>query len=395
MQKNTLSTKELKIIGKLRELAEQAKNQAGGAKFTKSVNTLADRLKDRIQASAPSKYDTNLQATLKALETWVNQPSKYARSVALDGNKDVVRLDPKTYKCNRFISDTFTESGAARGYFHDNGEKPSESNQFSYPTSGSNPFSHYPISANDLYDRDQGPNMSSIDSRKAKIGDIVAFPSRDETNSAFSAHVGIYLGDGLYISAHETESRFGKQVSDGVEISPVDWSKNPRFKRFQGENQIYGTFSNVPDKKEILNAQNLQQSKKNSLVGNETSAERSTVTNSGVLNSSENQNLTAQEINPRTDVSKINTIKPNANVSEVVASLQNNAAEVKKEYGLDVTTAEGMGKAVMQYWKENNLDPKELRVQLPDIKDSEFETAFKAATNNNATQSTKSDQRSL
>jgi hypothetical protein len=380
MQKNTLSTKELKIIGKLRELAEQAKNQAGGAKFAKSVNTLAERLKDRIQASTPSKYDTNLQATLKALETWVNKPSKYAYSAALDGNKDVVRLNSGTYKCNRFISDTFTESGAARGYFYDNGEKPSESNQFSYPTSGSNPFSHYPISANDLYDRDQGSNMSSIDSRKAKIGDIVAFPSADETNSAFSAHVGIYLGDGLYISAHETKSRFGKQVSDGVEISPVDWNKNPRFKRFQGENQIYGTFSNAPDKKETLNAQNSQQNKKSNLTAHGDSAGRSTIMES---KTSENQNIINQGTDARTDV------------SNVVALLKDNATEVKKQYGLDVTTYEGLGQAVMQYWKENNLDPKTLKEQLPNLKDSEFETVSKAPVNTNATQTTKNDQRSM
>jgi hypothetical protein len=82
-------------------------------------------------------------------------------------------------------------------------------------------------------------------------------------------------------------------------------------------------------------------------------------------------------------------------VSEVVKLLQNNAAEVKKEYGLDVTTSEGLGRAVMQYWKENNLDPKMLREQLPNLKDSEFETASKTPKNTNVAQTTKNDQRSM
>jgi Peptidase family M23 len=93
------------------------------------------------------------------------------------------------------------------------------------------------------------------------------------------------------------------------------------------------------------------------------------VTNSSnKLSSSENQNLTTQETDPKADVSK------------VVALLKENAAEVKKQYGLDVTTEGGLGKAVMQYWKENNLDPKILKEQLPNIKESEIATTNSKTT---------------
>jgi hypothetical protein len=81
-------------------------------------------------------------------------------------------------------------------------------------------------------------------------------------------------------------------------------------------------------------------------------------------------------------------------VSEVVTLLKDNASEVKKQYGFDVTTNEGLGKAVMQYWKENNLDPKSLKEQL-NLNDSEFETASKALADINAIQVTKTDQRSM
>jgi hypothetical protein len=80
------------------------------------------------------------------------------------------------------------------------------------------------------------------------------------------------------------------------------------------------------------------------------------------------QNLTFQETESKSDVSK------------VVALLRENAAEVKKQYGLDVNTDEGLGKAVMQYWKENNLDPQVLKEQLPNMKSSEINAALAGAT---------------
>jgi hypothetical protein len=71
-----------------------------------------------------------------------------------------------------------------------------------------------------------------------------------------------------------------------------------------------------------------------------------------------------------------NDQKNNASdLSKVVALLQNNAAAVQSQYGLDVTTHEGLGKAVMQYWQENNLDPKTLKEQLPQMREAELETA--------------------
>jgi DNA-binding transcriptional regulator YhcF (GntR family) len=87
-----------------------------------------------------------------------------------------------------------------------------------------------------------------------------------------------------------------------------------------------------------------------------------------------------------------NSIKSNTDVSNVVALLKENAAEVKKQYGLDVTTDEGLGKAVMQYWKENNLDPKTLKEQLPNIKDSEFDKASAVLANNNVAETAKTNQ---
>jgi hypothetical protein len=260
MSRNTLSSKEERIISKLRNLANEAKNQSRSESFVKSVNTLANRLENQIKSISPgSIYPTNLQATIRALEIWINSPSKYAYGADIPANRDVGRLDPnddnkRDYKCNRFVSDVFTESGAASGYSYE-GKEP-----YSYPTYGLNPYNRYPVSANEIY-ASSVPNMISIDNRKAKIGDIVSFPPANEENPRSSAHVGIYLGDGLYISAHQTNSPYGRQVSDGVEISSVNWSSNPRFKRFEGQNQPYSILSQDDSNNQILVASFDNQSK--------------------------------------------------------------------------------------------------------------------------------------
>jgi hypothetical protein len=84
--------------------------------------------------------------------------------------------------------------------------------------------------------------------------------------------------------------------------------------------------------------------------------------------------------------------KSNTELSKVVALLKENAAEVKNQYGVDVNTQEGLGKAVMQYWKENNLDPKTLKEQLPAMKDSEIDKASSSLSKSAVTEITKTKQ---
>jgi murein DD-endopeptidase MepM/ murein hydrolase activator NlpD len=94
----------------------------------------------------------------------------------------------------------------------------------------------------------------------------------------------------------------------------------------------------------------------------------------------ENQSLMTQETDSKTDVSKVVTL------------LKENAAEVKNQYGVDVNTQEGLGKAVMQYWKENNLDPKTLKDQLPAMKESELDKASASLSKSVVTETTKTKQ---
>jgi hypothetical protein len=82
----------------------------------------------------------------------------------------------------------------------------------------------------------------------------------------------------------------------------------------------------------------------------------------------------------------------NTDVSKAIAAIKENADGIKQQYGLDVTTSEGLGKAVMIYWKENNLDPKTLKEQLPNMKGSDIDAALAAATENKTAGATKTKQ---
>jgi hypothetical protein len=109
--------------------------------------------------------------------------------------------------------------------------------------------------------------------------------------------------------------------------------------------------------------------------------ETTTDASSGIKSiSSESQNLTSKET------------KSNADVSKAIAAIKENADGIKQQYGLDVTTSEGLGKAVMIYWKENNLDPKTLKEQLPNMKGSDIDAALASVTETKTVETTKTKQ---
>ncbi len=132
---------------------------------------------------------------------------------------------------------------------------------------------------------------------------------------------------------------------------------------------------------QIASASNASSKTVNSTQKSSIESEASSASNSNnsAVDSSSQKNSNSQT-NDVTDLPKVVTL------------LKNNAAEVKQQYGLDVTTNEGLGKAIMQYWKENNLDPKTLKEQLPNMKDSELDTASAALANTNVTETIKTKQ---
>jgi cell wall-associated NlpC family hydrolase len=241
MSGRILSEEEIATVFSLHNLADEARksNKPGAKEFASRVDKAASELREKLKAtksSNPDDYPTNLRATMGALKIWRNNPSSYAYTARIEAENGVGTLDPNDrpeangdYKCNRFVGDAFVKSGAALGYSYDG------LGGYRYPTYGRG--SIYPVSANDVYDQKNISNMRSITTQFAKMGDIIAFPSADANSSA---HIGIYLGNNIYISAHKTEAkdRYGNQVADGIEIGNVPWGKytekKPKFRRFKG-----------------------------------------------------------------------------------------------------------------------------------------------------------------
>jgi hypothetical protein len=125
-----------------------------------------------------------------------------------------------------------------------------------------------------------------------------------------------------------------------------------------------------------LKSEGKNTSKNYQQVGEETA----TSTDDNVSNSLTSQNFSSQEAKDKTDVSK------------AIAAIKENADGIKQQYGLDVTTSEGLGKAVMIYWKENNLDPKTLKEQLPNMKGSDVDAALASVTETKTVETTKTKQ---
>jgi NlpC/P60 family len=193
----------------LSKLSQEAKNsnKLEDKNFGRNVDVVK-RSVEKISTIPESSRTPGQKAALKALETWVSNPTAYASSANIPAEYGMGRLDPNDdngndLKCNRFVANMAASTGTP------------------FPIRGLNPFNRTPISAEDLYTKESVSGMSNIDSKNAKVGDIICF----------SGHVGIYLGNGVYISARHSNEYTGTQASDGVQVTKVDWSKNPKFRR--------------------------------------------------------------------------------------------------------------------------------------------------------------------
>jgi Peptidase family M23 len=167
------------------------------------------------------------------------------------------------------------------------------------------------------------------------------------------------------ISTQETSSDETSEAIASQEIGNSTESESTSTQETSSDETIEAISS-----QEIGNSTESESTSSQEIGNDSTSKTTSTVSNDTdtTLNNETTTNL------PK--IYEGNNIKENnnTNVSKVVELLRQNRDEVKQQYGLDVTTHEGLGKAVMQYWKENKLDPKTLQEQLPQISKSEFET---------------------
>jgi Peptidase family M23 len=170
------------------------------------------------------------------------------------------------------------------------------------------------------------------------------------------------------ISTQETSSDNTIEATSSQEIGNSTESESTSAQEANSDETIEEISS-----QSIGNSTESESTSTQEIGNNSTSKTTSTVSNDSdkTLNNETTTNL--PKIYEGNNIQENN----NTNVSKVVELLRQNRDEVKQQYGLDVTTYEGLGKAVMQYWKENKLDPKSLKDQLPQVSNAEFETVSK------------------
>jgi cell wall-associated NlpC family hydrolase len=356
----------------LNQLSEEAKRSANPSSqnFGKNLDVVTSSV-DKISKIPENARTPGQKAALEALGIWAGNPATYASTADIPARYGMGRLDPKDangadLKCNRFVAEAAAISGSP------------------FPLSGINPFNRTPVSAENLYQQESIPYMSNVAAKDAKIGDVISFPG----------HVGIYLGNSTYVSARHSTDFFGNQVEDGVQIHKVSWDQQPKFRRLDGRQVSLNETVEPKTQGHIEVADRPVNQRHSYTTGN--------VNGNGLVASKSNNLELAGDTVPTTNpdtainttslVTHQNVTESKAELSKVVAMLKGSATDVKKQYGLDVNTEEGLGKAVMQYWKENNLDPKTLKEQLPNIKDSEFATASKSLAKTNTTETTNTKQ---
>jgi cell wall-associated NlpC family hydrolase len=196
----------------LSQLSEESRRSTDPSSNNFATNLdVVNRSVDKISRIPANARTPGQRAALKALEIWTGTPTEYASTADIPARYGMGRLDPNDdnkadLKCNRFVAEVAATSGSP------------------FPLSGRNPYNRTPVSAENLYQQESIPYMSNVNPKEAKIGDVISFPG----------HVGIYLGNSVYISARYSTDFSGNQVEDGVQITKVKWEQEPKFRRLDG-----------------------------------------------------------------------------------------------------------------------------------------------------------------
>jgi NlpC/P60 family len=192
-------------------LRDFANRNANDPKFYANINAAADQLERRIVSSPKAygrypQYPTDVKLVQQALSQYQSNPGKYAKAAYIPSENGYKPLDPNDssgpdWKCNRFVADMVIAAGGdypvhRYGDYRD-----------------MDPRGNLPATAEEVYANGNLKGMRSIDAKEARVGDIISFPG----------HIGIYLGNGVYVSAKE----------GGVEITKVPWDQSPRFRRVE------------------------------------------------------------------------------------------------------------------------------------------------------------------
>jgi RHS repeat-associated protein len=209
------------IFQRMGSLSKEARGEKyspySGAKYTNSLNSTIKDLTAAIRAVPEMTQDPpRLRAILWALEQWAYSAENYSYANKAPSYSGVRDYGKNSNKCNRFIGDAYAVgAGVGYGIYGEDNTFPTGK-----PSGINTLLSPYPPGADILANpRGTQAELNSLPrTANPKIGDIVSFGNKQRSHS----HTGLLLGNGLYISARDSNGmRPGSQVSDGVMITLI------------------------------------------------------------------------------------------------------------------------------------------------------------------------------
>jgi hypothetical protein len=233
------TTQEGVIVNAMSILARNARQDRvdvanGGREFASAV----EQSRNQWFTAVRSYNDTNtipneLKALTWGLFKWAKMPGEYANTVTIPSGGYAVRDFKGTpgnpvSTCNRFVGDAYAMgAGVGYGVNGKNGTYPTGEPTFLDPRPG------YPVDANELSSDKTATGVLTNLPRtyNPKFGDIISF-APDYSDPDPTGHTGLFLGNGIYISARRGPS-LGNQVSDGIMITAIPSGHSILYRTFQ------------------------------------------------------------------------------------------------------------------------------------------------------------------
>ncbi|NJM48886.1 MAG: hypothetical protein HC860_24205 [Alkalinema sp. RU_4_3] len=225
------NTEEGIVVNTLTSLARSVERNKiqmneGGGEFVSQVERSRDNWFRAVRMHSIQSMPNNLRALTWGLFKWATKPAAYSTEAYIPSDGYAVREFKGSpgngiSTCNRFVGDAYA-MGANVGYGV-NGKGGT------YPTGEPawfDPRPGYPVDANELSSDKAATgvltNLPRTDN--PKLGDIISF-APDYSDTEPTGHTGLFLGNGIYISARQG-TPFGGQVVNGIMITVIP-SKQP------------------------------------------------------------------------------------------------------------------------------------------------------------------------
>jgi len=235
-----LTTKEVVIIIKMRQLAERTANE--DPEFSKALGAVVDDMKNTIDQIKGKEDPISVVVGLMALDMWADTKNSFLNYDYHQGQGEWKGKN----KCNKYVADVLTRANIdakisvkkwgvfTRTRIPIAGEwaDPNKLGEFNakWEIKGSNEDGG---TSGNLFNAQLIEKFigSGNGSQKPSLGDIVSFGL--PTMMGSNAHVGIYLGKGIYVSATSMYGQKGVAIK-GISTKQRNLYRSPSCSSFNG-----------------------------------------------------------------------------------------------------------------------------------------------------------------